>query len=121
MNVPSFSCSNLVASSEGPPIYPGRSLDLCGQCGVRSVSDIPFSGLYVFSKSPVAPKVQSHLTAGFESVVPCTSGAVLPSFLCSCWPPLVASLSSVSDVCPDTREQKWPLIRAHLLTCAVER
>ena len=28
MNVPSFSCSNLVASSEGPPIYPGRSLDL---------------------------------------------------------------------------------------------
>lgn len=80
MNVPSFSCSNLVASSE-------RSSNISRKVfgslwAVWSQISLRYSLLWLVRVFEVSsyPKVQSRLTAGFESVVPCTSGAVLPFF-----------------------------------------
>ena len=42
-------------------------------------------------------------------------------FFCLGWPPLLASLSSVSDFHLDMTGWKWSLIWAHLLSRAVER
>lgn len=79
----------------------------------------PCSGLYLFSKSAVAPQMQSQPNCRIVFCWTATSGAVLTSFLSlGCSPLLVFS---VSDLCPDTRGQKWAPIWTYLLSCVVER
>ena len=67
----------------------------------------PCSSLYLFSMSTVAPQMHSlSLTSGFYPIELATSGVAAPSFLCLGSPPLLASLSSMSDFHPDRRGMK---------------
>ena len=61
---------------QSPPIFLRKSLDLCGQCGVRSDSDLALLQLVLFSKVHNYPQSpQSQANCGDLTNVPMTSGA----------------------------------------------
>ena len=97
-------------------IYLGISLELCGQCGVSSVSDnslFQIIHLKIYRPFPM----QSVLNTGILICCTChfQSGSLcLFGFFC-------LQVSSVSNFCSDTRGQRWSLVQAHLFSCAVGR
>ena len=118
--IPLFSCFSCVAYSEGPPVYLETSLVLWAvwsQFCVR-YSLVPAC---ICSQSLQLPLKCTVSNWRILICHTCPFEAVLSSFVCLGWPPVLASLSSVSDLWPDPRGWKWPLIQAHLLSCAVDR